>query len=135
MPKPIITKRFYFCAAHQYGHEQWSKEQNESIFGKDAKVHGHNYTLEVSVTGNINPDTGWLVDLGHLKRVVNENVIHIFDHSLIEKDIAWFKNRQPSSENMVIFIWEQIQKELKEGKLHRIRLIETETIFTDYYGD
>ncbi|MBL7013100.1 MAG: 6-carboxytetrahydropterin synthase [Candidatus Marinimicrobia bacterium] len=134
MPNPIITKRFHFCAAHQYGHQEWSSEKNTKIFGKDAKNHGHNYTLEVSVTGNINPDTGWLVDLGHLKNVVNEHVIHIFDHSQIETEIPWFRGKQPSSENMVIFIWAQIEKNLNEGTLHRIRLIETETIFTDYYG-
>jgi 6-pyruvoyltetrahydropterin/6-carboxytetrahydropterin synthase len=62
-------------------------------------------------------------------------VIKVFDHSRIESDIPWFQNKQPSSENMVIFIWGQLNKDLKEGKLHHIRLIETETIFTDYYGD
>ncbi len=135
MSNPIITKRFHFCAAHQYGQRDWPQEKNIQIFGKDAKVHGHNYTLEVSVTGAINTETGWLIDLGHLKNIVNENVIKVLDHSRIESDISWFKNKQPSSENMVIFIWSQINKDLKEGYLHRIRLIETETIFTDYYGD
>ena len=84
MPKPILTKRFHFCAAHQYGHIDWSQEKNEATFGKDAKNHGHNYTLEVSVKGEINPETGWLIDLGHLQEVVKKNVIDIFDHSQIE---------------------------------------------------
>ena len=135
MSNPIITKQFHFCAAHQYGHKKWSQEKNTQVFGKDAKVHGHNYTLEFSITGDINPDTGWLIDLEYLKKIVNENVIKVFDHSRIESDIPWFQNKQPSSENMVIFIWGQLNKDLKEGKLHHIRLIDTETIFTDYYGD
>ena len=130
----FLTKVFYFCAAHQYGHDDWSKEKNEAVFGDDAKVHGHNYTLEVTVKGSINPETGFIVDLGHLKEIVDNHVIKIMDHSQIEKDIDWFKNKQPSSENMVMYIWEAIEKKIKRAKLHRVRLIETPTIKTGYYG-
>ena len=90
--------------------------------------------LEVMVTGDIVDDTGFLVDLGNLKKIVKKNVIDILDHSLFNVEVEFFKNRQPSSENLVIFIWNQIQSELKGVKLHRIRLHETPTIFTDYYG-
>jgi len=129
-----LTKTFHFCAAHQYGHEDWSEQKNIDTFGADAQIHGHNYTLEVTVKGEINPDTGFIVDLVHLKEIVNTNIIKKLDHSQIEKDIPWFKNKQPSSENLVVFIWEVIAHDLKGVKLHRIRLQETPTITTDYYG-
>lgn len=134
MSNPYLTKIFHFNAAHQYGHSDWTDEKNWEVFGPDSKIHGHNYTLEVMVTGNIVEDTGFLVDLGHLKKIVKKNVIDILDHSLFDVEVEWFKDRQPSSENLVIFIWNQIQSELKGAKLHRIRLHETPTIFTDYYG-
>ena len=134
MSNPYLTKVFYFNAAHQYGHSDWTDEKNWEVFGPDSKIHGHNYTLEVMVTGDIVEDTGFLVDLGQLKKIVKKNVIDILDHSLFDVEVEWFKDRQPSSENLVIFIWNQIQSELKGAKLHRIRLHETPTIFTDYYG-
>ncbi|MGY8780642.1 MAG: 6-pyruvoyl trahydropterin synthase family protein [Fidelibacterota bacterium] len=134
MNNTYLTKIFYFNAAHQYGHEDWTDEKNRNVFGLDSKVHGHNYTLEVMVTGKINPETGFVVDLGHLKNIVETNVINVLDHSQIEKEIDWFNGKQPSSENLVLFIWEQIDPRLKGSKLHRIRLRETPTIFTDYYG-
>ncbi len=135
MNYPILTKVFHFCAAHQYGHDGWTPEKNWEVFGPDARVHGHNYELHVSVTGPINPKTGFCVDLGELKQVVKTYVIDLLDHAQIEKDISWFKGKQPSSENMVQFIWEQITSHMKEPALHRIRLVETPTIYTDYYGD
>ena len=134
MSNPYLTKIFHFNAAHQYGHSDWTDEKNWEVFGPDSKIHGHNYTLEVMVTGDIVEDTGFLVDLGHLKKIVKKNVIDILDHSLFDVEVEWFKDRQPSSENLVIFIWNQIESELKGAKLHRIRLHETPTIFTDYYG-
>ena len=134
MSNPYLTKVFHFNAAHQYGHSDWTDEKNWEVFGPDSKIHGHNYTLEVMVTGDIVDDTGFLVDLGNLKKIVKKNVIDILDHSLFNVEVEFFKDRQPSSENLVIFIWNQIQSELKGAKLHRIRLHETPTIFTDYYG-
>ena len=134
MANPILTKKYHFCASHKYGNEYWNQEQNLKVFGKDYNNHGHNYVLEVSVTGPVNSDTGWLVDLPHLNQIVKSNVINILDHSQIEQDIEWFKDKQPSSEMLVIWIWDQIVKDFKKAKLHKIRLVETPTIHTDYYG-
>lgn len=134
MSNPFLTKVFYFNAAHQYGHDDWSDDKNWEVFGPDSKIHGHNYTLEVMVTAEINDDTGFIVDLGQLKEIVNNNVINILDHSLFDKEVEWFNDKQPSSENLVIFIWSQIEPYLDGVTLHRIRLHETPTIFTDYYG-
>jgi len=134
MSNPFLTKVFYFNAAHQYGHDDWSDDKNWEVFGPDSKIHGHNYTLEVMVTAEVNDDTGFIVDLGQLKEIVNNNVINILDHSLFDKEVEWFNDKQPSSENLVIFIWSQIEPFLEGVTLHRIRLHETPTIFTDYYG-
>ena len=134
MSNPFLTKVFYFNAAHQYGHEDWSDEKNWDVFGPDSKIHGHNYTLEVMVSGSINEETGFIIDIGHLKNIVKTHVIDILDHSQFDVEVDWFKNRQPSSENLVKFIWDQIEPRLKGASLHRIRLRETPTIFTDYYG-
>ena len=68
MANPILTKKYHFCASHKYGNEHWSEEKNYEVFGKDYNNHGHNYILEVSMTGPVNPDTGWLVDLGHVNK-------------------------------------------------------------------
>ena len=134
MSNPFLTKVFYFNAAHQYGHDDWSDDKNWEVFGPDSKIHGHNYTLEVMVTAEVNDETGFIVDLGQLKEIVNNNVINILDHSLFDKEVEWFNDKQPSSENLVIFIWSQIEPSLDGVTLHRIRLHETPTIFTDYYG-
>ena len=133
---PIITKKYHFCASHKYGNAYWSEQKNLEVFGKDYNNHGHNYVLEVSIKGPINPETGWLIDLGELNEIVKSNVVDILDHSQIEEDIEWFKDKQPSTENLVVFIWEQIALEIASpAKLFCVKLRETGTIFTEYYGD
>ena len=134
MSNPILTKKYHFCASHKYGNDHWSDEKNLEVFGKDFNNHGHNYILEVSVTAPVNPDTGWLVDLPRLNKVVKSNVVDVLDHSQFDKDISWFKGKQPSTEVLVTFIWEEITKRLEGCTLHRIRIEETPTIYTDYYG-
>lgn len=130
----FLTKTFHFCAAHQYGHADWSAEKNEEVFKEDTKVHGHNYILEVTVKGEINAETGFIVDLNHLVQLVQDDVLSVLDHAQIEKDIPWFAGKQPSSENVVVFIWATIAPKIQRAQLHRIRLIETPTIKTDYFG-
>ena len=134
MTYPIITKKYNFCASHKYGNDNWSKEKNKKVFGKDYNTHGHNYILEVSVTGPIDPGSGWLVDLQKLNKLVKRKVVSVLDHSQIEVDIQWFKDKQPSSENILIWIWDEIANEIETGVLHRLRLVETHSIHTDYYG-
>ena len=134
MSNPIITKKYHFCASHKYGNADWSEEKNLEVFGKDYNTHGHNYILEVSVTGPIDQGSGWLVDLKKLGQIVKKNVVNILDHSQIEKDIDWFKGKQPSSENILVWAWNEIAPRMEQGTLHRLRLVETHSIFTDYYG-
>jgi|TARA_B110000240_G_scaffold195814_1_gene246285 6-pyruvoyltetrahydropterin/6-carboxytetrahydropterin synthase len=134
MSNPIITKKYHFCASHKYGKSNWSEEKNYEVFGKDYNNHGHNYILEVSVTGPIDPDSGWLVDLQKLNVLVRSRIVDVIDHSQIEKDIDWFKGKQPSSENILVWAWNEIAPRMEQGILHRLRLVETHSIFTDYYG-
>lgn len=129
-----ITKIFRFSAAHQYGNPKWSDTENREVFGHDVRLHGHNYTLEVTVKGEIDPETGFVMILGDLKDIVNKKVVERLDHATIDKDIPWFRGKQPSTENMVVWIWQQIEPELESATLHRIRLNETPTIYTDYFG-
>ena len=132
---PYLTKQFKFCAAHKYWNEKWDDDKNYKVFGDDVKVHGHNYVLDVTITGEIDPDSGFIVDIQDIKTIVSENVIKVLDHSQIEKDIKWFDGKQPSTENLVLFIWEQISSKIKKpAKLYKIKLRETPTIFTEYFG-
>ena len=134
MSNPIITKKYHFCASHKYGNADWSEEKNLEVFGKDYNTHGHNYILEVSVTGPIDQGSGWLVDLQKLSKLVNSRVVNVLDHSQIEVDIEWFKGKQPSSENILVWAWDEIAPRLERGTLHKLRLVETHSIYTDYYG-
>ena len=134
MSNPIITKKYHFCASHKYGNADWSEEKNLEVFGKDYNTHGHNYILEVSVTGPIDQGSGWLVDLKKLGQIVKKYVVNVLDHSQIEVVIEWFKGKQPSSENILVWAWGEIAPRLERGTLHRLRLVETHSIYTDYYG-
>ena len=132
---PFITKQYKFCAAHRYWNNRWTEAENFENFGDDIYLHGHNYNLDITISGEINTDSGFIVNLQKLNNIVQENVISIMDHSQIEKDINWFENRQPSTENMVVFIWERLVGKIPSpAKLHSIKLQETPTISTTYFG-
>ena len=132
---PFITKQFKFCAAHKYWNDTWDHERNYKVFGDDIRVHGHNYILDITITGPVNEDSGFIFDIQDLKEIVSKNVIDVIDHSQIQEDIEWFANKQPSTENLVLFIWQQIVEHIKSpSKLYKIKLRETPSIFTEYYG-
>ena len=130
-----LTKQYKFCAAHKYWNKDWSDQKNIEVFDEDVKVHGHNYTLSITVKGEINSSSGFIVDIKKLNKIISKYIIDIFDHSQIEKDIDWFKNKQPSTENMLVFMWDEIVNKIPSGAvLHCIKLRETPTIFSEYYG-
>ena len=132
---PFITKQYKFCAAHRYWNNRWTEAENFENFGDDIYLHGHNYNLDITISGEINTDSGFIVNLQKLNNIVQDNVISIMDHSQIEKDIDWFENRQPSTENMVVFIWKRLAGKIPSpAKLHSIKLQETPTISTTYFG-
>jgi 6-pyruvoyltetrahydropterin/6-carboxytetrahydropterin synthase len=130
-----LTKQYKFCAAHKYWNKDWSDQKNIEVFDEDVKVHGHNYTLLITVKGEIDNSSGFIVDIKKLNKIISKYIIDIFDHSQIEKDIDWFKSKQPSTENMLVFMWDEIVDKIPSGAiLHCIKLRETPTIFSEYYG-
>lgn len=132
----LTSKRFEFSAAHRYWNSEWSAERNLAVFGKctNAYGHGHNYVLEATVAGAVDAATGMVINVVELKRIVN-GVLAGFDHKHLNEDTPYFRDRQPTTENLVQVLWSLIAPQLPDGvRLHRLRLYETSTIFAEYYG-
>tara|TARA_Y100001936_G_C16043357_1_gene653063 strand:+ start:1403 stop:1810 length:408 start_codon:yes stop_codon:yes gene_type:complete len=130
-----LTKQYKFCAAHKYWNKDWSADKNDEVFGEDVRIHGHNYLLSITVKGLINDKSGFIIDIKKLNDVVNKHIIDVFDHSQIEKDILWFNDKQPSTENMVVYIWNELVDRIPSGaKLYCVKLRETPTIYSEYFG-
>lgn len=133
-----ITRKEHFNAAHRLHVAAWSEERNEEVFGKCANRnwHGHNFTLYVTVKGRPNPETGFVVNIKELSRILREEIIDKLDHSNLNMDVDFLQGIQPSIENIVIAIWKQITPRLpKEAALHKIKLVETENNFVEYFGE
>jgi 6-pyruvoyltetrahydropterin/6-carboxytetrahydropterin synthase len=128
------TRRFAFSAAHRYWRPEWSAEENRRAFGRLTQVHGHNYTLEITIRGAVDERTGMLMDLGELKQVVGEAVIQRFDHSDLNEDPLFSGGAVPTTENLALGIWELLAPKLGGDRLWRIRLWEDPTFYVDYYG-
>ena len=133
---PLITKKYKFCAAHRYWNPEWDEDKNFSVFREDVKLHGHNYELDITIGGPVNQDSGFIINIIDLNSIMEKFVISNLDHSQIDKDIDYFKERLPSTENLVIFIWSLLSPyfENQSSQLHKIFLRETPTIYTEYYG-
>jgi 6-pyruvoyltetrahydropterin/6-carboxytetrahydropterin synthase len=127
------TRRFAFSAGHRYHVAQWSADDNARAFGRLTVPHGHNYTLDVTVRGPIDPRTGMVIDLGELKEIVNATVIERFDHADLNAD-ALFRERIPTTENIAIAVWELLAPKLGPDRLCRVRVWEDPTLFVDYDG-
>lgn len=127
------TRRFAFSAGHRYAVEAWSPERNESVFGRLTIPHGHNYTLDVTVRGPIDPETGMVIDLGELKSIVGEAIVARFDHADLNADPA-FRGRVPTTENVAIVVWDLLLAKLGEERLWQVRVWEDPTLFVDYRG-
>ncbi len=133
----LVTRRAEFSASHYFRNPEFSEEENRRIFGKCANPHGHghNYTLEVTVAGEIDPATGMVMDLKDLKKVLESEVLEAMDHKFLNKEVAVFSTLIPTTENMAVEIWRRLAPKLRHGRLHRIRLYETPDLFVDYYGE
>ncbi len=130
-----ITKRVEFCAAHYYVNPAWSTEENQRVFGRDGNLHGHNYVLEVTIRGDTSPETGMVMDLKALKDLIVEAVVDRFDHTHLNQDVPYFKEKVPTPENFAVLIWELLEPRLEGCRLHRVRLYEDASFFVDYYGE
>ena len=126
--KTAITRKMHFNAAHRLHNSEWSDDVNKEVFGKCNNVlyHGHNYELEVKVIGVVNPETGFLLDVKDLKRIVNEKVINRFDHKNLNLDVPDFKELIPTAENISIVIYNKLANRLDSKFDIKIKLYETE---------
>jgi 6-pyruvoyltetrahydropterin/6-carboxytetrahydropterin synthase len=131
-----ITRRETFAAAHRLFRSELSDEDNEKIFGKcsNPNWHGHNYTLEVTVVGEVDPYTGFVLDLKMLKNIIRDNVINHVDHKNLNTDTEFMKELIPTSENICIAIWKQLEDKIPNGKLYSVKLYETENNYFEFRG-
>jgi len=127
------TRRFTFSAGHRYWVGTWSAAENERRFGRLTVPHGHNYMVDVTVRGPLDEQTGMVIDLGELKRIVTETVVERFDHADLNAD-SLFRGRVPTTENLAIVVWELLAPKLGSERLWRIRVWEDPTLYADYYG-
>lgn len=128
-----VGRRTTFNAAHRLHNPSWTDEKNSSVFGKcnSPNYHGHNYVLETWVEGDIDPETGYVIDLGVLKEIIKEEVEEPFDHRNFNLDVPEFKNLNPTAENIAKVIFEKLQSRLSNYKV-TIRLYETENNFVEF---
>jgi 6-pyruvoyltetrahydropterin/6-carboxytetrahydropterin synthase len=133
-----LTRVERFNAAHKLWVNSWSAEQNMVVFGKcsNKNWHGHNYTLYVTVKGNPDPMTGFVLDAKVLSQLIKNIITDKLDHSNLNLDIDFIpSDLQPTTENLVILIWRELSPHLKNCQLHCIKLVETENIYAEYYGE
>jgi 6-pyruvoyltetrahydropterin/6-carboxytetrahydropterin synthase len=133
-----ITRRETFNAAHKLYQPNWTEEENNLVFGKCANKnwHGHNFTLFVTVKGVPNKETGFVMNLKTLSEIINARVIESLDHKNLNLDVSYLTGIMASTENLAIAIWDQLANEIAKngGELAKIKLIETENNFVEYFG-
>lgn len=136
--KTLLTKRVTFSASHRYWNKNWSEEKNNEVFGKCTSPHGHghNYVLETTVQGDIDPETGMIINLYNLKPIIVE-ALKDFDHKFLNEDNPAFADLIPTTENIAKVLWDVISEQLAghSCRLHRIRLYETPELYVDYWRD
>lgn len=128
-----ITRKVEFSAAHFYQNPNFSTEENERVFGKCSNTHGHghNYTLEVTIEGEPDPATGMVLDLKELKDILQREVVERMDHKNLNHEVPELAGRIPTCENVAAVIWNLLEPKIHRGKLHRVRLYESEDLFAD----
>ena len=135
----FLTRRATFSASHYYWNDAWSAEKNQQVFGRCANRngHGHNYTLEVTVAGDPDPVTGFVVDLKWLKDVMEHEVLTAYDHRHLNIEVPEFAGKVPTTENIAIAIWRRLEPAVTAAggaKLDRVRVYETAEIFAEFRG-
>jgi 6-pyruvoyltetrahydropterin/6-carboxytetrahydropterin synthase len=132
-----LTRKAEFSASHYYHNPKFTAEENARIFGKcnNPNGHGHNYTLEVTVKGAVDPKSGFVVDLKQLKDVMSREVLDALDHRFLNTEVPEFFTRIPTTENLAIAIWQRLVPKLNAAQLHRVRVYETPDLFVDFYGE
>ncbi len=132
-----LTRRESFSAAHRLFLPNLNDEENEKMFGKcsNPNWHGHNYTLEVVIAGEVDSKTGFVLNIKKLKEIIRENVIEKVDHKNLNLDTDFMKGIIPTSENITMAIWKQLVSKIPNGKLYSVKLYETENNYFEYKGE
>ena len=132
-----VSRKAHFNAAHRLYRKDWTDVQNELVFGKcnNPNFHGHNYELIVSVTGKINPDTGYVMDIKELAVIIFEEVESQFDHKNLNLDVPEFEDLNPTAENIVVVIWNKVRKRIADSLDLEITLFETPRNSVTYKGE
>ncbi len=131
-----VNRKAHFNAAHRLYRKDWSDEKNEAVFGKcnNPNYHGHNYELIVSVTGNIDPETGFVVDVKVLKDLIKSEIEDAFDHKNLNVEVAEFNELNPTAENIAVVIWNKLRPHIATDKKLEVTLYETPRNFVSYSG-
>jgi 6-pyruvoyltetrahydropterin/6-carboxytetrahydropterin synthase len=132
-----LTRKAEFSASHYYHNPELSAEENLRLFGKcnNPNGHGHNYTLEITVRGEIHPQSGFVIDLKELKEILNREVLDALDHRFLNKEVPEFLQQIPTTENIAVAVWKRLQPRLQTAALHRVRVYESRNLFVDFYGE
>lgn len=133
----LLTRRAEFSASHFYYDEKLTEAENVRLFGKCANRngHGHNYTLEVTVAGTVDPVSGFVVDLKRLKEVIEREVVSVYDHRHLNLEVPEFRTAMPTTENIAIAIWRRLEDKIENAKLTRVRVYEMSDLYADYCGE
>ena len=132
--KVAVFRKAHFNAAHRLHNPKWSDERNKEVFGlcNNANYHGHNYELEVQIIGDIDPETGYVYDLGKLSDIIKKDIEKRFDHKNLNLDCPEFKDLNPSAENIVVVIWQILRGQIEMTYDIKVRLYETPRNFVEY---
>ena len=132
--KVSVSRKEHFNAAHRLANPAWTDEKNLEVFGKCSlpNYHGHNYEIIVTITGEPDPMTGYVFDMKNLSDLIRENITQRFDHKNLNLDVPYFKNLNPTTENIVIIIWNILRPLIDESFDLKIKLYETERNFVEY---
>ncbi len=132
-----VCRKAHFNAAHRLCNPGWNDAENEKVFGvcSNPNYHGHNYDLIVKVTGEVNPETGFVIDMNILKDIIEETVIKRYDHKNLNLDVEDFKDTNPTAENIAIAIWNLLRAKIDDSLGLKIVLYETERNFIEYPGE
>ena len=132
-----LTRKEHFSASHRLHNPDWSDEKNQEVYGKCNNLygHGHNYEMEVTVVGNPPRETGMVIDLKKLSKIINEQIIDKVDHKHMNCDVDFLRGLIPTAENMAIAFWQILNNNIQGGVLHAIKLYESDNNFVEYRGE
>lgn len=138
MSSVYLSRKIYFSSAHRYHKPDWSDEKNQEVFGpcNNPHGHGHNYELEVTIEGNVDPDNGMVINLTDLDHILKSKIMAPLDHRFLNYEVPFFQSTVPTTENLAVYCWQELVDEFQApNRLHRVKLYENPELFVEYYGE